>query len=375
MKKILIMASLFWPQKYSGGPTISLLNLVNAVKDKFEIYVISKNHELNQKDKLPGITEGWNKFEFGKAYYTNYGEHSYKKIIKLIEEVRPDTIYQNSFFSADDLVPVLSYKKKNPDVKVIVVPRGEFYPERFKVGQLKKNIYITILKITGMLDKIYFQGTGSEECLQIRKMLSVPEENIYDIQNLSIMKKKNIEIKKNKGNLRLVYIARIHPTKNLLKAIEFLKEVKGDITYDIFGSIEDKEYWEQCKNMIDKLPSNIKVEYKGSVEHELVSEVLLKYHVYYMPTTGENFGHSIVEAMFLGRIVIISDQTPWTEVNKYGGYAIPLSNNIKYIQTLNSLCNMNQELFDKNCEQVNKFINDRLNVEKNIKKYIKLLGE
>lgn len=246
------MASLFWPQKYSGGPTISLLNLVNAIKDKFNIYVISKNHELNQVEKLPGIEKGWNNFGFGKAYYTDYGKHSYKEVLKLIEEIKPDTIYQNSFFSADDLIPVLSYKKKNPNVKVIIVPRGEFYPERLKIRKFKKFIYITIFKITGILNKIYFQGTGSEECLQIKKILGVPKENIYDIQNLSIIKKKNTEIKKSKGDLRLVYIARIHPTKNLLKAIEFLKEVKGNIIYDIFGSIEDKEYWKQCKDKIGR---------------------------------------------------------------------------------------------------------------------------
>ena len=375
MRRVLIMASLFWPQKYSGGPTVSLFNLVNVLKDNFDIYVISKNHELNQKNKLPGIGKGWNKFDFGKAYYTDFGKHSYKEISKLIEEVKPDTIYQNSFFSADDLIPVLDYKKKNPNVKIIVVPRGEFYPERLKVGWLKKKLYITIFKITGMLNKIYFQGTGVEECLQIEKILGVPQENIYDIQNLSIIKKENIKIRKNKGELRLVYIARIHPTKNLLKAIEYLHKVKGNVIYDIFGSIEDKEYWKQCENRINELPDNIKVKYKGPLNHELVSQTLLKYHAYYMPTTGENFGHSIVEAMLVGRIVVISDQTPWTEVNKYGGYAIPFIDSIKYIKILNDLCYMSQEVFDKNCKEVNRFINDRLNIRETIEKYINLFGE
>ena len=37
MKKLLIMASLFWPQKNSGGPPISILNLVQSLKDRFDI--------------------------------------------------------------------------------------------------------------------------------------------------------------------------------------------------------------------------------------------------------------------------------------------------------------------------------------------------
>ena len=62
MKKLLIMASLFWPQKKSGGPPISLYNLVNGIKDQFEIYVVSKNHEIGEVDPLPGIESGWNRF-------------------------------------------------------------------------------------------------------------------------------------------------------------------------------------------------------------------------------------------------------------------------------------------------------------------------
>ena len=112
MKKLLIMASLFWPQKNSGGPPISIMNLVQSVKDRFDIYIISKNHEINDDKPLEGILPGWNRFEFGKAFYTSKDKHTFKIITRLIGEVEPDVIYQNSFFSIDDLLPVLAYKRK-----------------------------------------------------------------------------------------------------------------------------------------------------------------------------------------------------------------------------------------------------------------------
>ena len=111
MKKLLIMASLFWPQKNSGGPPISILNLVRSIKDSFDIYIISKNHEINDDKPLEGITPGWNQFEFGNAIYLSREEHTLKRVRKIIEDVNPDVIYQNSFFSYDDLLPVLFYKK------------------------------------------------------------------------------------------------------------------------------------------------------------------------------------------------------------------------------------------------------------------------
>ncbi|WP_027097185.1 glycosyltransferase family 4 protein [Clostridium paraputrificum] len=371
MKKLLIMASLFWPQKHGGGPTISIWNLVHAIKDQFDIYVISKNHELNDKERLPGIEDGWNKFEFGNAYYTRYGHHSVKEIIELINEVKPDIIYQNSFFSFDDLWPVLLYRKTHPEVKVIVAPRGEFYPERIKVGHLKKKIYGRLLKLSGLIKDVFFQGTAEEECVQIKEFLGVHLEKIYNIQNISIMKQENENIEKKRGKLDLVYIARIHPTKNTLKALEYLKELEGNITYDIYGAIEDGKYWDECLRVIRELPSNIKVSYKGIINHDSVAETLIKYHAYYMPTDGENFGHSIVEAMLMGRIIIISNHTPWTDVNQYGGYAIPVEDKNKYVEILNYLCDIEQDIYEKRCNSIRSFIINRLNIQETIEKYIK----
>ena len=91
------MASLFYPQKNSGGPPISIKNLVDSIYNDFDIYIISKNHEINEKEALPNIKNGWNDFYFGKAYYFEYGSKSFTKLTKLIQEIKPDVIYQNSY--------------------------------------------------------------------------------------------------------------------------------------------------------------------------------------------------------------------------------------------------------------------------------------
>lgn len=78
----------------------------------------------------------------------------------------------------------------------------------------------------------------------------------------------------------MVYIARIHPTKNLLNAIKYLNNLNGEIHYDIYGPIEDIEYWQLCQNEIEKLQSNIKVNYMGYIDHDKVADVISKYHVF-----------------------------------------------------------------------------------------------
>lgn len=365
------MASLFWPQKKSGGPPISIMNLVQSVKDKFDIYIISKNHEINDDKPLEGIFPGWNKFEFGKAFYTSKDEHTFKIITRLIEDVEPDVIYQNSFFSIDDLLPVLAYKKKHKNVKVIVAPRGEFYPKRLQVGKLKKTVCGKLFRYSGLLKDIYFQGTGQEECMQEKAFLGIPDDHIMNIQNISLpVNGLHGSIEKKPNELKLVYVARIHPTKNTLKAIEWLGELSGNVQYDIYGSIENEMYWKQCQDAIARLPQNITVRYKGVIAHDQVASTIAGYHAYYMPTTGENFGHSIVEAMLMGKPVVISDQTPWTDVNGNGGFAISLNDEKAFGATLRNLCEMDEADYRVCKNKIQDYIGKKLNVEETVRNYI-----
>lgn len=371
MKKLLIMASMFWPQKKSGGPPISIFNLVKQIYQNFELYIISRNHELNETEKLPGIEDGWNTFYFGKIYYFGAGENTIKNIYSVIDSVAPDVIYQNSFFSYDDMFPVLWYKRRHKNVKVIIAPRGEFYPNRFHVGFAKKSVYSAILRSIGALNDIYFQGTGEDECEQISSILRVQESYIYNIQNLSLVSSGYKKITKQPGSVRLCYIARIHPTKNTLKGIKMLSTVQGDVTFDIYGSVENAKYWEECMKEVALLPNNIHVNYIGVIDHNKVGETIAQYHAYYMPTTGENFGHSIVEAMLVGRIILISDQTPWTEVRNKGGYAIPLNDETAYRVAIQDLCDMDDEEFEKRCFDVQQYIEAALNISETVKEYVK----
>ena len=376
MKKLLIVASLFWPQKNSGGPPVSILNLVRSIQGRFDTYIISKNHEIGDTAPLPGVQEGWNAFPFGKAYYVPYGQHTFARILGLIEQVQPDVIYQNSFFSYDDLYPVLQYKKRHPEVKVIVAPRGEFYPERLRKGKLKKTVYAAAFRCSGLLRDVYFQGTGEEECRQCHRLLGIPQERLLNIQNLSVVTDSETQaIEKLPGAVRLVYIARIHPTKNILNAIRWLATVGGRVEFDIYGPIEGDAYWQQCQEAISQLPDNVQVRYQGLVEHEQVPQTIQQYHAYYMPTMGENYGHSIVESLLSARPVVISDQTPWTDVHGVGGYAYSLDQEVAFAAAIERLCGMDQTEFDALCTGAKEYINRRLHIKRTIADYISAFDE
>ena len=47
-----------------------------------------------------------------------------------------------------------------------------------------------------------------------------------------------------------------------------------------------------------------------------LSTALKSGHFFYLPTHGENYGHSIVEAFMHGIPVIISNKTPWNKLEE-----------------------------------------------------------
>jgi glycosyltransferase involved in cell wall biosynthesis len=109
------------------------------------------------------------------------------------------------------------------------------------------------------------------------------------------------------------------------------------------------------------LPKNISVNYFGPITHELVHQTLSDYHLFFLPTLGENFGHAIFEALSVGVPVLISDQTPWTDiVNKSNYAAIPLNNQKKYVDFIKHLSMMDND----------EFINLKSHAAKVFKKYI-----
>ena len=78
--------------------------------------------------------------------------------------------------------------------------------------------------------------------------------------------------------------------------------------------------------MIAKLPSNITTHYHGAIAHAKVPIVLGLNDLFLFPTKGENFGHVIIEALQAGLPVLISDRTPWKDLEFFGvGMSLPLT--------------------------------------------------
>ena len=125
--------------------------------------------------------------------------------------------------------------------------------------------------------------------------------------------------------MRVAFLSRICPQKNLLRAIEEMQKAKQSMRFTIYGPVEDRAYWRRCQRALQRLPGNVGWEYAGDVPTEDVQRTLAQHDVFFFPTLGENYGHVIFEALSVGCIPVISDQTPWHQIDACGaGIELPL---------------------------------------------------
>jgi len=243
------------------------------------------------------------------------------------------------------------------------------------VKPLKKHLFLLYARFTGLFKNIHWQSTSKQESQEIKRRIG-EDVQLTEVSNLTAASEEIQFIEKQPGSLRLCFIARIVDIKNLKFAIEVLKDMSfGKIIFDVYGPKEDEAYWMECETNAQSLPNNIVFTYKSVFKPEEISSTISQYHALFLPTQTENFGHVIVEALKSGRLVIISDQTPWRNLqSEYAGFDIALDDKQKFVDALGMLLNLNQSEFDMMSKTCVSYINHQLNLEEIKAQYIELFN-
>ncbi len=371
-RTILVFVGVYLPGYRGGGPIRSVSNLVELLGDEFNFKIVTADHDFGVAKPYSGITsDTWCRVGKADVYYASKKSLRLYSMAKLINSVDHDLIYLNDFFCWDFTIKplLLRYLKLIRDVVTIVAPRGEFSTGSLKQKWFKKRVYIFIVRIIGLYNKIVWQASSKYEEIYIRNVLGDVEINIgppiivasdlvcYEMDDLQYPSK----VKK-QGALEIVFLSRISPEKNLDGALSMLKGMQGEIVFNIFGPAKNQKYFQTCQNICEGFGSNIKAVFHGEVDHARVHEIFSSHHLFFLPTQGENFGHVILEALLAGCPVLLSDQTPWRDLESLGiGWDIPLNRPDKFKAALECCVQMDNDEFAKFSRRVVDFGRSQLN--------------
>lgn len=342
--RLLVVNGAYLPAQKYGGPVVSLVNFVENLGDDYDIDIVCKNHDLHENQPFQNIREGFQPVGKARVCYLPDAELNKKTFRRILEERKPDCLYLSSIFSAKMNVPLLSLAKKL-QIPVVYAPRGELNPAVLQMKSWKKRLFLFAMRRSGLYRNVVFQASSSAERETIIKALKVGPANVLVAPNLPSAPKAAERQPKEQGKLRIVFLARIHRSKNLAYAIERVLALQGSVSFDIYGPVEHEDYWQECCRLMQHAPKNIQFNYCGLAPVGSAGEIFGKYDCFLFPTLSENYGQVIAEAVQAGTLPVISKgTTPWDDLQ--GGEVLPLSEPERFSSALQELCDMDEQAYE-----------------------------
>ena len=338
-KTLLLFCDFYLPSVQAGGPLRSIVTIIDALKNTLAITVVTRNHDLCESAPYANIVS--DELIQMDGYQIIYLSEKNKLagIRHLLSKNHYDIFYFNSFFSPYfSVIPQFLEWIKHHKARIIISPRGELGQGALTIKSARKKYYLTLFKWLYANKQTEFLASSESEKNEIEHAVG-KQFKITTLANIALHNKTtNALTEKTNDQLKIVFISRISKKKNILFALSVLKAVKGNVTFDIYGPIEEPDYWDACLQEIKKLPPHIQVKYAGAVHPDRVTQTLQQYDLFFLPSLNENYGHAIVEALVAGCPVLLSDQTPWHDLPAYNaGWEFNLKNPILFSEKIDAL--------------------------------------
>ena len=360
--RILVLAPTYTPAIVGAGPVRSIEGIVHHLHKEFDFKIITRDRDFG--DAAPFATvrvDDWQQVGEADVFYASPASLAPRALRRLLNGLDYDLLYLNSFFLPGlSILPLVLRRfgliKKRP---VILASHGEFSPGAIGLKHTKKRCFLLMAKLLGLHKNIVWHATSELEAEDIRKWFPPLRTVGHNSDRMLVAEYLRVAVdsneavaskiepqrsEKKKGSLKIVFLSRISPKKNLDYALKLLSRLTGKVTFDIYGpvdAVKDGAYWLQCQRLMEEMPKTVAVTYKGVVEPSSVLGVFSKYDIFLLPTLGENFGHVFAEALFIGCPILVSDQTPWRNLKeKHAGWDLPLEQPDAFVEVLEKLLDM-----------------------------------
>jgi glycosyltransferase involved in cell wall biosynthesis len=322
---VLILARYYLPGSKAGGPIRSIGNVVHALSDAFDFRIVTSDRDHTDTSPFRGVAiNDWNDVGGSRVFYADRSRQRGSAVAKIIRTTNPDVVYLNSFFSPSfSAGPLLQrqFGRTGNRARWIVAPRGEFSPGAMAFKTIKKRAFLRGAWFTGLLEEITWQATSEPEIADIRRETGAQDSAIALAANIT-EDAGELDVSGTavsaSGPLRVCFVSRVSPKKNLAFAVEALARACMPVEFDIYGPVEDEAHAEACRRIAGNAADRLTVRWHGPVPHEDVRGIFARHDLFLFPTLGENFGHVIFESLAAGTPVLVSDRTPWQDLDAKG---------------------------------------------------------
>jgi glycosyltransferase involved in cell wall biosynthesis len=350
----------------SGGPALSTYLTVKGLRERAVDAKIVTFQVSDKTDKL--ISES--SFICTLSSVDNSFGYS-KEFKKYLLENEPCDIYhiQGVWQYPELIAAKVARRFKKP---YIITTRGMLYPQDLAKGKLKKSVFLKLFLMKDLQKAACIHATCKEEMEHLRN-LGVKSPIAVISNPINIIEK--IGITELKDKLRIGYLGRVHPRKNierLLYVWEKLQDKTDNGELVIIGD-GDKEYMSFLKEETKRLKLK-DIVFAGFLSGEEKENALNSLSYLVVPSDFENFGNIVTEALVREIPVIASKGTPWEELNTHQcGWWI--ENDVEILtQTIQEAINTSEEERKAMGQRGRKLMEESYSVEIVAKKMEQLYG-
>jgi glycosyltransferase involved in cell wall biosynthesis len=348
---VFVLTAHYLPGYKAGGPIRTIRNLVGGLGDEFDFRVFTSDHDFSEPKPYSGVRiNDWNQVDGAQVFYANAAAQRPLRLAATLRDVNPDIVYVNSFFSPRFSIVPLALRWLGSGFgssPLILAPRGEFSRGAIAIKSFKKRAYMAVARAIGLHRRVFWQASSPHEAADIEREFGVPARSIHVAPNLTAPVEPDLPpgaSSSDRDRLSVCFLARVCAMKNLAFAIETLVRCRCPVDLHVYGPVEDEAYAESCRNLVPTAGLPLTVSWHGEVPHEQVRPVLAEHDVFFLPTLGENFGHGIFEALAAGVPVLLSDRTPWRDLDAAGvGWVRPLDDHQPFVEAIESLAAMSPD--------------------------------
>ncbi len=347
--RILILCHYYCPAYNAGGPVVSLGNLAEQIGDSYSFRVITGDRDAGDPGPFSSVLSGqWQSVGRAQVRYLAPEEQTLAVIARLLRNTPHDVLYLNSFFDPRFTNLALLARRLGlaPATPLIIAPRGEFSAGALALKAFKKRAFMRIASVLGLHRRALWHASNSHETVDIKAAIGRVAK-IHEATDLPAPIADSPPAHRTRMSidpLRVIFLSRVSPKKNLAFVMEVLNHAKVPVTLSVFGPISEPNYWYSCLELARQLPQQIVVRYRGTVRPDQVAGVFADHDLFFLPTLGENFGHVIIESLGAGTPVLISDRTPWRGLSDEAvGWDLSLNAIQPFVQVIEGLASEESE--------------------------------
>ena len=368
MKNTILISTAIYPPDI-GGPATFIKKLERQlVKSDYNVVIIGLIDDKKYKFGKEGNVE--------RIFIPRNNNYIFRtlRIIKtmIVKSRQSNAVFVNGLFieSAISLI----FSKKPAISKFVGDPVWERYQNKNKTtmnleeffrskSSLLRNILIFIYKKSfAKFQTIIFPSN----------YLAAFFKNIYSTKNTQaviyngIASSEHIDTSTNfSREWDLIILSRLVKWKNIDLVLQNLEN--SNLKIIVVGDGSELRYLKRLSNR-----SELNIFFSGKVSHEKSLEYLRKSKIFVQISSYEGFSHSLLEAMSLGLLCIVSNIPAHREIirNKFNGILVDLVDVTKLKEIILDIL-QNQELVSSICLNAKKTVAERFTDEISINNYLK----